>query len=737
MGLACDCDYATLHGVRGPFADTEVSSFEDDKLGRVTFARSVAERIVRSAGGPSTVFGLAGKWGSGKTSTLNFISSIIMEEHGEGSNSPQKWSVVACTPWSSTDIEALTDEFYRAIATAMPNDPSGHKAKTLLAKAAPFAAAVGKAAVNALVDRYIGDDAFQKMASAGAESIADEAADEAAKFTAEQPTFMQRFDAISKAIKRAGRNVLVIIDDIDRLHGDELLGVMKAVRLLGRFDRVHYLLAYDDATVLDVLEGTDLARDNRDRARLYLEKIIQYPFDLPPIQAPQLQSELKVQLARLAENYALPLKIDSKGWDAAVARIISNTPSVEQLTLRNIYRWCNQLDILLALVGPQELDFADAALITYLRLWHKDLYRALPGWQSDLVDSYRDNRHDLTVDQWTARIASVLKDANDRAAPESICSFLSALFPRIRQSSNVHGLAINDREYFHRYFTLGFPLGDVRDLTIRHELQTLATTGALDSSGWLVGGIADPAMRYFVSNKATREADVISNATAESAKAAAHELARLLHESDLMGSPYGHLVYLLLRHAVAQAPDLFAAKKIIDQFGDEFGLVAATGIFYRKVREPTAADEAMQTASAGLREAIYEACVADLTTSIGNDNPAALTILKILWYLDDELWARLRDKAAQLLKESDTTLADLGARFVVIQPSAFGGSMDIHEFRAEEFKALVPTQEWAKYYVPPIDEDQVDARDPSLPNKIAYAAVRLRSDVEVDDRQVD
>jgi KAP family P-loop domain len=93
-----------------------------------------------------------------------------------------------------------------------------------------------------------GDDAFKKMASAGAESIADEAADEAAKFATEQPTFMQRFDAISKAIKQAGRNVLVIIDDVDRLHGDELLGVMKAVRLLGRFDRVHYLLSYDDST---------------------------------------------------------------------------------------------------------------------------------------------------------------------------------------------------------------------------------------------------------------------------------------------------------------------------------------------------------------------------------------------------------------------------------------------------------------------------------------------------------
>jgi hypothetical protein len=619
----------------------------------------------------------------------------------------------------------------------MPDDPEGHKAKTLLAKAAPFALAVGKAAATSLFEKYIGDDALRKMASAGAESIADEAEDEAAKLAAEQPTFMQRFDAISKAIKQAGRNVLVIIDDIDRLHADELLGVMKAVRLLGRFNGVHYLLSYDDATVLDVLQSTALAHNNRGRARQYLEKIIQYPFDLTPIQSPQLQSELKIQLAKVADTYSLPLKFDSKSWRAAVDRITMAIPSIEELTLRSVYRWCNQLDILLALVGPQELDFADGALITYLRLWHKDLYRALPAWQSDLVDSYRNNRNDLTVEQWTARIALVLKEANDHAAPESICSFLSTLFPRIRQSSNIHGLAINDREYFHRYFTLGFPLGDIRDLAIRHELQTLATTGTFDSGGWLVGGIADPAMRYFVSNKAVREAAVISNATGVNAEAAAHELARLLHESDLMGSPYGHLIYLLLRHAVAQAPDLHAAQKVIDQFLAEFGLVKATGIFYQRIKEPTTADEAMLTASKGLREAVYDACVSDLTTTIGSDDLAAVTILKILWFLDDELWARLREKAAQLLADSDTTLAELGARFVVIQPGAFGGTIDIHEFREEEFKQLVPTQEWSKYPVPHAEGDQVNVRDPSLPNKTAYAAVRLRKEAEVHNNQAD
>jgi hypothetical protein len=43
----------------------------------------------------------------------------------------------------------------------------------------------------------------------------------------------------------------VVVDDIDRLHADELQSAMKAVRLLGRFD---------EKTVLDVLESSDICQ---------------------------------------------------------------------------------------------------------------------------------------------------------------------------------------------------------------------------------------------------------------------------------------------------------------------------------------------------------------------------------------------------------------------------------------------------------------------------------------------
>lgn len=714
-----------------PFTDSEIPSVDKDKLGRGVFARRVAERIVRSGGRPSTVFGLSGRWGSGKTSTLNFIRGFIEDEHGEQSNADNKWAVVAFTPWSCTDIEALTDEFYRAIATAMPDDAKGREAKKLLAKAAPLAAAVGKAAVAALVDKYLGDDGWKKIAAAGAQSMADEAADEVAEIAKAQPTFLQRFYSIAEAIKLTGRNVLVVIDDVDRLHADELLGVMKAVRLLGRFDHVHYLLSYDEATVLDVLEDTDLAHKDRGRARLYLEKIIQYPFALPPIQEPYLEQALSFELRQVADTYLLPVTNSTKDWTAAVDRIVTNTPHLERLTLRSISRWCHQIDILLALVGAQELNFTDAALITYLRLWHNDVYLALPFWQSELTDTYRGTRNnELTVEQWTNRIAATLSRGRDDEDPATVVSLLASLFPRLRQGSNPRPFAISDREYFARYFTLSFPLGDVSDLAVRGELETLATTGTWGLGGLIPGSLADPSRRYSVGVKALRSADVIAHATAENAVDAARELTRLLHSSDLMGTPWGHIVYLLLRHAIQQTDDSDSARDVIDHFTSEFGLITAAGVFYRKPKEVTEADERIHTASKGLRDAVFDACIADLTTSISSDDPSAPTVLNLLWFLDAELWDRLRATVIGLLEQAQTGLADLAARFVVIQPHAFGGDRGLHEFRSDDFGALIPKADWAKYRFPHVEDDQVDVTDPSLANRVAYAAARLREETK-------
>lgn len=710
---------------QSPYSDAEIRTFDEDELDRGTFARRVAARIVAAGDGPSTVFGLAGQWGSGKSSTLNLIKDVIEQEHGEHARDGA-WSVIAFTPWSCADLAALTNEFYLAIANGMPASTDGERARDLLAKATPFATAVSKAAIASLVDKYIGKNAWSKIVEAGSDSLADEIA----RLTSEQPTFTQRFRQISLAIENAGRNVLVVIDDVDRLHADELLGVMKAVRLLGRFNRVHYLLSYDESTVLDVLVGTDLAGNDRGRARLYLEKIIQYPFALPPIQLPHLEAKVRKELAAVGDTYALPLKNSTKNWDAAVDRILSAIPDLTRLTLRSIYRWCNQLDVLLTLVGPNELDFADAAVITYLRLWHHDIYLSLAAWRAELVDGPRGTRDELTQEQWLERVRAVLIRADDTADAERITRLLSGLFPRIRQQSSFgrDGFAVSESDYFNRYFVLGFPIGDVRDQDVRHELEQLAQQGTWAPEGVIPGSLVNPRTSYLVATKALRAIDVIQSAPGASAFAGAQALMRLIQSPDHVFTTWGQIIYALLGRAVSTADTPKTARMMIDQFTEEFGLAETTDILAKRLVFPMVDDDAMASACIGLRRAVFDTCLLDLTTSLSDDAEETPGVIRFLRYLDDELWQALRVDVMERLEAETSTLADLGARFVVIQPESFGGRGH-HEMYLQEFQLLIPMSSWSTYRLPSIAADQVDLRDASLSNRAAYAAVALRKEV--------
>lgn len=56
------------------------------------------------------------------------------------------------------------------------------------------------------------------------------------------------FREVADELRKLGKPVLVVVDDIDRLQHAELLDLLKVVRLLGRFPGVDFLLAYDEQT---------------------------------------------------------------------------------------------------------------------------------------------------------------------------------------------------------------------------------------------------------------------------------------------------------------------------------------------------------------------------------------------------------------------------------------------------------------------------------------------------------
>lgn len=737
---------ATASGL--PASDTPIDGINQaDLLDREWFATQVAQRINAAGIGPSVVFGLSGDWGAGKTSALNLIKNALEDVDHDG------WTVVFFTPWAVSDPYALAEEFYRTIASAMPK-LQGAAVRTALNAAAPALAAGGKALLQGVFNRYAGEGTLQDIGKA----FGDTAADKAGEFRIEEDPFAKRFKKIEEEIEKLDIRVLVVVDDIDRLHQDELLAVMKAVRLLGRFNGVHYLLSYDIQTVTDVLTRSDLAGGDPRRAERYLEKIVQYPFELPPIQLLHLRRVINDQLRELAARTGYALGEGTQHLD-----IILEQLPLDSLTLRTVHRLIAQTDIMLSLATDRkvstslpsdEIDLVDAVLLTYLRLEYPQLYRALRLWKRELTrregssidtDEERDR-----ADQWRTRVAKLVDpEAKDEYVTARAYTALRALFPEsvpgdrkdYRTTPDAAPLQIRQSDYFDRYFAFGFPTNDLRDAAVRAELIHLISTGELPSNS-LISAHVDKAETAQLLHTKIRTLlppalDEITDVTHFGAAAITLTNAATKQERR---QPTRHSwwaiasFHLWLEIEACKGPE--QAKEAITTYLDEFGTEIAA-IALDVGRDQIAPGTDLWAAAQPIRDRIHDEFVTALLDNDPEMQDPSPVARKWHWvYSWPSLREQIRDTIRHRTANIGLDLIGIATRLVTVNARPGSTSYYLVAFSIDDLKELVPEDEWPSDQIPKQMNPDIDMRDLSYTNRREFAAnviFTARQDIPNDD----
>lgn len=333
--------------------DDPIRRIEDDTLDRRHTAERLALLIDETHSWESSVVcALTGPWGSGKTSLIEMTCEHL------GSVSPG-WKIARFAPWATSDPGGLFEEFYATLGAALPPDPS-EKAKGLLASCARAVAPA------------------TKIIPVAGSAVAEYLQMTSATLDARQP-WTEAFAEASNQFRRLNTPILVIVDDIDRLHRDELVALLKVIRLLGRFPGVTYLLAYDEATLFANLQDANVGAEAQERARLFMEKIVQYPMAVPPLLPEAILDRLDEGLtdilaaagARLAEN------------DGRLGRL-QDVYETQLTTPRSLERLLAQFELALSMHQPGEIDVVDLFCLTLVRLQFPDLYLELPRWRREL-----------------------------------------------------------------------------------------------------------------------------------------------------------------------------------------------------------------------------------------------------------------------------------------------------------------------------------------------------------------
>jgi predicted KAP-like P-loop ATPase len=278
--------------------DKPINNKKEDKIERSRFAEKLVEEIYAwEDPDTSLVIGIYAKWGEGKTSFLNLIKEQI-EKNSENT----KPLIIQFNPWEYKETKNLLNPFIHEVISKLKPDKSNKK---LIKKLEYYTQVVncifpnqeqylnfisgilfftvtiggfftnfGQKFINSIFTRFfycliLAITVFLKPLCNTIITI----------FNINKTYTTKTPEELKKEIRQLliNKKLVIIIDDIDRLSTSEIKQIIKIVKNNANFPNTIYLLAFDREIIeksLSVQQGVD--------GHCYLEKIVNFPYDLEP-----------------------------------------------------------------------------------------------------------------------------------------------------------------------------------------------------------------------------------------------------------------------------------------------------------------------------------------------------------------------------------------------------------------------------------------------------------------------
>ncbi|WP_157063525.1 KAP family NTPase [Luteipulveratus mongoliensis] len=683
------------------WTDDALLSGEEDTLGRLPYAQRAAELIHSTQSfRSSAVFGLSGPWGSGKTSLVNMIVEELQTAHRE-------WAVARFTPWATSDISGLLGEFYAALAEALPR-----KRGKNVRRALSITAAVAAPAANVI-------PVAGGAASAGVKMAADA--------LTKAPSWQSAFDKAAHKLKELKLPILVVVDDIDRLHSDELMALLKVVRLLGRFDGVQYLLAYDDETLYRSMSASSTVSPHDGTAERFMEKIVQYPLFVPPILRHQ-------QLARLNAGFGRVLRQYSEDDPSYRVSGLIDCFLALLTTPRAIDRYIAQLHHHIPLLPPDEVDDEDVQVLTLVRVSFPSLFNALPMFRDRLISGHigeiKSTGSPLEYEPFDINALLELVPLGKRDVAREL---LTSLFPKLHVEGQIATHAsprrqsIQHEEYFDRYFAMGILDHDISDADVQAAVTSAAAGEPADLTKLLLETTGD--RRGLVLSKGANpdHHPTMGAGRIQLSKALA-SIANHLPSEDAL--PFSHLdqVLIWIADLLAELPKDTASQDlgvVIDQLADAALQIRAwkrVGSAVRRTHQDDAPPWFNQTtarlvvsAATSVVEHLQGGDDAELRFGVGYQ-------IHFVLRHDPDL---LRTPVRELLDAKEISLSVLASRIVSVR-TILGTKPDWQlspDFDQETFNQIAPPGDDPWYHEPA--ESNVDIRDLSWANRRRFVTGKV------------
>ncbi|MGZ8755229.1 MAG: KAP family P-loop NTPase fold protein, partial [Acidimicrobiia bacterium] len=625
-------------------ADVPIEHACEDRLTRSDFASAIAEDIRRAPIESGFVIGVTGPWGDGKTSILRMVEESLTDS--------EVAAVVRFNPWLFSGTEQLAEHFFSELAGQLTS--KSRRLKRIGKALRGYGESVTPLREVPFVGSVVQLTGVLASAAGRAFGVAD---DESAK---------EKDTKLRKRLARLDRPIVVMVDDIDRLRDEEVIDLVRLVRLVGDFPNLIYVLAYDRPIVELILGGGD----DRDRGRAYLDKIVHVSHELPLLRPEHLTELLGEAITEL-----IPDAVDYHVDQDRFTRVFWGETRELFHTVRDVRRFANSLPTTLSLVGS-EIDLADLTTLEALRLFEPEFYEGIVKARHVLT---RFPRAAFNQEAETRDAKEALERIKEKATAGHVATcerLLQILFPSIER--HLGGSHYGDEflqiwraerrvaalDVLTIYLHRGIPEGALAASEVERvvellddELELERVFNELDS---------DELTSLF-----RRLADHSSTTSLEAPERAINAILRQLprlpddRESFLGLSPLleaTRLIYVLLRRL---EPDEVAAVFEKLQFPDlssEYELVRMVG--YREGSQMMVGEAEVERLKNRLVEAVLDADagrlngerdLGPLVALVERERAAALELRLADWITDDTFFVRLLQAHKVVVQSSSET----------------------------------------------------------------------------------
>ena len=392
-GFSVDNTEIKLEDNQIKYAETLVKKLKNTDLSKESFA-----------------VGITGEWGSGKSTFLN-----TMKEKIEKAKFAE---IVEFNPWLCNSPEQVTQDFFATLINEL-----SPKHSTLSRDINKYAKLLNKMAKASLsffgidLDLTPSDDSLNKLK-----------------------------ENISKKLANLPKKVVILIDDTDRLEGNEVFEILRLIRNTADFKNVIYIATYDKEYVTDVLKENKIKDPDN-----YLEKIFQVELHRPKVEGSELWDTLKEEIEANFSNFNNEIKINYSNFSfndrELVSQILSN--------YRQVKRFARQFTTYLDYLNNNNLInnfyIIDLFWLELLQTYDKNTYNILAKDRLNLLE-VRDNSYILqnkedntTLEEKTKKILNTLFDI-------SYYGLLDAL-----ENNDNFNKRLAFKENYNLYFALNIP----------------------------------------------------------------------------------------------------------------------------------------------------------------------------------------------------------------------------------------------------------------------------------------